>query len=305
MKIQKVVALFFLGVSLILSGNFNLSAEDGYKLWLRYARLDNPQRYSQYASQIVVQGESPTAEVIRSELKNGLHAMFARDVLLSDSNTESGAIVGGTPASSPIIASLGLQAKLQRLGHDGYVIYSTTKSDHAMTVIASQSEAGALYGTFHFLRLVQTRQDIAHLDISEKPTLQRRWLDHWDNPDGSVERGYAGSSLWRWNELPGKLDRRYIDYARANASLGINGVVLNNVNAKPEQLNTEYLMKTAALADVFRPYGIRVYLSANFAAPRSVGGLKTADPLDPEVRKWWQEKADEIYRLISDWRLHP
>ena len=217
-----------------------------------------------------MEGGSPTVEVIRSELKNGLRAIFGHDVLLSDSNTESGAIVVGAPASSPIIASLGLQAKLQRLGHDGYVIYSTTNSDDAMTVIASQSEAGALYGTFHFLRLIQTRQSMAHLDISEKPMLQRRLLDHWDNPDGSVERGYAGSSLWRWNELPGKLDRRYIDYARANASIGINGVVLNNVNAKPEQLDTEYLMKTAALADLFRPYGIRVYLSANFAAPMRV-----------------------------------
>jgi alpha-glucuronidase len=280
-----------------------LKAEDGYLLWLRYPKIDDGQlrqTYSESANGIVVQGKSPTLTVIRTELQRGLSGLLANDFSSNGMIAQGGDIVIGTPSSSPIIARLGLQSKLKALGDDGYVICSVTNSGCPVIVIASQSEVGALYGTFHFLRLIQTRQDIAHLAISEKPMLQRRLLDHWDNLNGSVERGYAGKSLWQWDELPGKIDPRYVDYARANASLGINGAVLNNVNAKPEQLATSYLKKAAALADVFRPYGIRVYLSANFAAPLSLGGLKTADPLDSNVRKWWKDKADEIYALIPD-----
>jgi len=125
-------------------------------------------------------------------------------------------------------------------------------------------------------------------------------LDHWDNLDGYVERGYAGRSLWEWQTLPEWRDPRYTDYARANASLGINGTVLNNVNANAQSLAPQYLAKAAALADVFRPYGIRVYLSARFSAPIELGGLKTADPLDPAVQRWWRDKADEIYQRIPD-----
>ena len=125
-------------------------------------------------------------------------------------------------------------------------------------------------------------------------------LNHWDNLDRTVERGYAGFSLWDWHKLPDYLDPRYTDYARANASLGINGTVLTNVNANATSLLPEYLAKAAALAAVFRPYGIRVYLTARFSAPVEIGGLKTADPLDPVVAGWWKRKADEIYALIPD-----
>jgi alpha-glucuronidase len=125
-------------------------------------------------------------------------------------------------------------------------------------------------------------------------------LDHWDNLDRSVERGYAGQSLWNWQALPGPPDPRYTDYARANASIGINGAVLNNVNAAAEVLTEDHLKKVAAIADRLRPWGVRVYLSARFSAPIDISGLKTADPLDPAVRGWWKATADEIYRLIPD-----
>jgi len=134
-----------------------------------------------------------------------------------------------------------------------------------------------------------------------------RLLNHWDNPDGTVERGYSGRSIWKWNEIPtgkGKLPKaladKYNEYGRLNQSFGINGTVLNNVNAKPMMLSTDMLKKTAKIADVLRPYGIRVYLSVNFASPKALGDLKTADPLDPKVAKWWVKKADEIYKLIPD-----
>ena len=147
---------------------------------------------------------------------------------------------------------------------------------------------------------MQTGQPISALDIAERPRAERRVLNHWDNLDGSIERGYAGQSLWKWAELPSRIDPRVEDYARANASIGINGTAINSVNANPQSLTRPYLEKAAALANAFRPYGIRVYLSANFAAPKTIGGLPTADPLDPAVARWWRDKASEIYALIPD-----
>ena len=136
--------------------------------------------------------------------------------------------------------------------------------------------------------------------LRSAPKIKLRVLDHWDNLDESVERGYAGQSLWDWWTLPDFRDPRYTDYARANASIGINGTVLNNVNAKADSLTAPYIAKAAALADVFRPWGIKVYLSVKFSAPIELGGLKTADPRDPAVAAWWKAKADEIYRAIPD-----
>jgi alpha-glucuronidase len=167
-------------------------------------------------------------------------------------------------------------------------------------VIASAGELGALYGAFHLLRLLQDGRPLSELDVSEAPRIRRRLLNHWDNLDGTIERGYAGSSLWDWDELPGRVDPRLRDYARANASLGINGAVLNNVNADPRALESGHLAKVAAVADVLRPYGVRVHLSANFSAPAVIGGLPASDPADPRVASWWREKAAEIYRLIPD-----
>lgn len=166
--------------------------------------------------------------------------------------------------------------------------------------VSSQTGAGVLYGVFTLLRLLNTgRIDENFVQIADSPKISWRILNHWDNLDRSVERGYAGKSLWKWDDLP-KIERRYVDYARIVASVGINGSVLNNVNANPIFLTSEYLKKTAALADVFRDYNVKVFLSVNFAAPISLSGLSTADPLDDAVRLWWKNKAAEIYALIPD-----
>ncbi|HAQ75545.1 MAG TPA: alpha-glucuronidase, partial [Hyphomonas sp.] len=133
-----------------------------------------------------------------------------------------------------------------------------------------------------------------------RPKTKLRLLNHWDNLDRHVERGYAGQSIWDWHRLPDYLDPKYTDYARANASIGLNGVSLTNVNADATVLTAPYLEKVAALADVFRPYGIRVYLTARFSAPMELGGLDTADPRDAEVQAWWQAKVDEIYTHVPD-----
>ena len=177
------------------------------------------------------------------------------------------------------------------IAKDGYAI----KSQDGKTVITAASDAGLLYGAYHLLRLQQTGKDCASLNISEVPAYDLRILNHWDNPDGTVERGFAGHSIFV-NPEPARMKM----YGRANASIGINGTVLNNVNAKPEALSTESLQKAKNIADQLRPYGIRVYLSINFASPIKVGGLKTADPLDADVIRWWKNKVNEIYQLIPD-----
>jgi alpha-glucuronidase len=296
------LALFALAAAPLL-GPGRAEAETGYDLWLRYVRVENEAERSAYrkaTSAIVVEGDSPTAVVIRDELRRGLSGLLGGETPVAAVVRADGAIVVGTPATSPLVAGLKWVEPLARVGPEGYLIRSTRIGGHSVTVIASEGAAGTLYGTFHFLRLMQTRQTIADLDVAQRPRIARRVLDHWDNLDGTIERGYAGPSLWQWAELPGRVDPRTLDYARANASIGINGTVINNVNARPESLDASYLGKTAALAKALRPYGLRVYLSANFAAPKLLGGLSTADPLDPAVAKWWRDKASEIYRLIPD-----
>lgn len=275
--------------------------EDGYRLWLRYDPLPAKaiEIYKTRVTAVVVQGNSATLDAIRRELVSGCSGLLGSAVPDSG-DVKDGAVVVGTPQSSPLIAGLRWQAQLAQLGPEGFRIRSLKFGAHSVTVIASNGEIGALYGTFHFLRLMQSLQPINKLDVSQKPRLQLRMLDHWDNLDGSVERGYAGRSLWNWGALPGTIDPRLRDYARANASVGINGSVLNNVNANAQILTADYLRKVSAIADVFRPLGVRVYLSARFSAPMELGGLKTADPLDAEVAVWWKKKADEIYQLIPD-----
>ena len=275
-------------------------AEDGYELWLRYHPLPTAQaaRYRSHASELVAGAATPTQAVTRSELQRGLDGLLGQQLPLSEQVIHDGAIIVGTPSSSALIARLHLP--MQDIGNEGYVIRSATVDGHAATVIAAQTDVGALYGAFHFLRLLQTDQPVERLDVRETPQVKLRVLDHWDYLNGQVERGYAGASIWDWWKLPDWRAPRYTDYARANASIGINGTVLNNVNAGATILTPAYLPKVAALADVFRPYGIKVYLSIRFSAPIEIGGLRTADPLNPQVQAWWRAKADEIYQLIPD-----
>ena len=275
-------------------------AEDGYELWLRYKPVGASvaKEYQSRTVELVAPTQTPTQRLTRDELGRGLQGLLSRTPHSSERITVEGAIVVGTPASLRTVAAF--KPDLAGLGREGYLIRSVSVEGHSATLIAANEDIGALYGAFHFLRLLQTRQSLRDLDIREAPKVKLRVLDHWDNLDRSVERGYAGASIWDWHKLPGWRDPRYTDYARANASIGINGTVLNNVNSKALILTPMYLEKVKALADAFRPWGIRVYLSARFSAPTEIGGLKTADPFDPEVRKWWKAKAAEIYRYVPD-----
>ena len=208
---------------------------------------------------------------------------------------------------------------------EGYNIYArpAQQGDNIQyeATITASNPIGLLYGAYELIRLQNTdayntgsgnQQNFSKaIDETEKPQVGLRILNHWDNLDGSIERGYAGKSIFKWEEIKlgknGKggsisksLHDRLITYARANASLGINGSVLNNVNASPKMMTAEYINKVKIIANILRPYGIRVYLSINFASPMALGYTKTADPLDKKVQQWWKKKAKEIYAAIPD-----
>jgi alpha-glucuronidase len=289
-----VVFLFMYGRS---------EADDGYRLWLRYEPIASREKLNAYKAAITeinLEGDSPTLNAAREELSKGLAGLLGTPLPFVQKITKPGALVVGTPKSSETMAALGLQDKLKDAGEEGFLILTTKVNGKKCTVIAANNDIGILYGVFHFLRLLQTHQNIDSLSITSAPKIKLRLLNHWDNLNRTVERGYAGFSLWDWHLLPDYISPRYKDYARANASIGINGAVLTNVNANSQVLTGMYLEKVAALAEVFRPYGIKVYLTARFSAPVEIGGLQTADPLEPQVRAWWREKAEEIYRHIPD-----
>lgn len=257
-----------------------VSAEDGSNLWMRY-------KGGQEAKVTLTKGISPTPtlRIAMTELSRNWHG--------SETITLQHTMVGTKPEAYTIL----------RQG-DGIQLSSST-------------DAGLLYAAYHVLRLQQTGQLkllAENTPLTETPDNDIRILNHWDNPDGTVERGYAGRSLWKWDEIPAKqkigkeakwtqnpgLRDRILQYARANASIGINATVLNNVNAKPLMLSSDMMAKAASIADVIRPYGMRVYLAVNFGSPRAIGGLDTADPLTPEVIRWWKNKVDTLYSLIPD-----
>ncbi|WP_259016912.1 alpha-glucuronidase family glycosyl hydrolase [Emticicia fluvialis] len=263
-------------------------ADDGSRLWLKYDLLKDPVLRTSYTSStrfIVAHDESPIIKTAVTELQSGLGGLLGRRIqVYSKADTRTGGIILHLDNEAPLLI------------HDGFSI----RSQKGNIVISARNPSGILYGTFELLRYIQTSKSLQSLNLVSNPKVKLRMLNHWDNANGTVERGYAGSSMWKWPELPFRIDPRYIQYARANASIGINAASINNVNASSRFLTAEYLEKIKAVADVLRPYGISVFISVNFRSPRTLGGLKTSDPLDPEVKKWWNEKTKEIHQYIPD-----
>ncbi|QQT29325.1 alpha-glucuronidase [Sphingobacterium siyangense] len=255
----------FLLLALLFIFPATLRSEDGSQLWLRFSKQVKPVGTIQ-----VIKGKS--TDVTLALAKQELECYWK----------------GGD-----VILKLDPSRKDLK---DGYQI---SQHENQVYMIAGQS-VGILYAVYHLLRLQETGAGIPRSGLVEIPAYDIRVLNHWDNLDGTIERGYAGHSLWNWEELPNKLSPRYEQYGRANASIGINATVLNNVNASSDLMKTDYLKKVKALADVFRKYGIKVYVSINFSSPQNIGGLTNSDPLNQEVKRWWKSKVKEIYALIPD-----
>ncbi|GAB3425383.1 alpha-glucuronidase family glycosyl hydrolase [Flindersiella endophytica] len=268
--------------------------EDGYDLWLRYRTIADGEVLQQYRAafdHVVVQGDHDVLRNAGAELSRGLTGLLGRPVPVRD-QIGRGAVVVGTSSADD----------LRGLGPEGFAISRLHDPDR--TVIESAGERGALYGAFRFLQHLQRQQPLDRLARTDRPASPLRMLNHWDNPNRTVERGYAGRSIFDWDELPG-LDERYTDYARMLASVGINHTVINNVNASAEFLRTERLPDLTALAGVFRSWGVRLWVSANYASPITLTNddpdpITVADPLDPRVQSWWRDKIDEIYQLVPD-----
>ena len=242
------------------------SSEDGSQLWLRYNKVNT--------CQVKTNGQSPTIDIAVRELSDYYQG--------------------------PTVTLMIDKEQKEPLINDGFIIKNDT--------IKACNDLGLLYGAYELLRLQKEDNPLLRSKeftrgIKSEPYYSLRLLNHWDNLDGSIERGYAGNSIF-WDKDQAKLSKnntqRLIEFARANASIGINGTVLNNVNASPKILTKPYLQEVKRIADILRPYGIRVYLSINFATPLALKQTKTADPLDKKVAEWWKKKAKEIYKLIPD-----
>jgi alpha-glucuronidase len=279
-------------------------AREDYNLWLGYRGIENSKAlddYTHLTRSIYFVSNSKILENAHNELAKGLSDMlgstsFHITSLANASNSMIIAKKSNLPRN--LLSEIGID--FDQLGKEGFLITTVHAEGKEMLILSANEDVGILYGVFRLLQFMQSQKDFIGIRVVDAPKIKLRMLDHWDNLDRTVERGYAGFSLWNWQKLPEFIDQRYIDYARANASIGINGTVFTNVNANAWVLTPMYLDKVEALANVFRDYGIKVYLTARFSSPIELGGLPTADPLNEEVRRWWNEKAAEIYKRIPD-----
>jgi alpha-glucuronidase len=253
-------------------------AEDGSAAWLRYAPLTNPTPYASLPTRIVSTDTSSTGRAAAEELRRGLTSMLGRPFVVASAGR--GAIIILTSN-----AHLPSETYRIRRGLDGLHIEAS-------------SPTAELYGVFHFLERIASQQPI--LNETQSPAAPIRWTDEWDNLNGTIERGYAGPSIFFENGHVKQDLTRAGEYARLLASIGINGCNVNNVNADLQTLTEEHLHEFARIAEVFRPWGVKLALSIDLTSPQVVGGLDTFDPLDPKVAAWWQAKVDEIYKLIPD-----
>ena len=274
--------------------------EDGYDLWLRYRQVTDRRLLAAYRrafTHIVPVGDGAVTGSAAGELARGLSGLLGQPVEQEPAPRGDGAVIVGTPDSSDEVAQSIAPAELAQVGPEGYLIRRIRFHGKNAVVVASPGERGALYGAFALLRHLQTYRAVDELEATERPALGLRLVNHWDNLDRTVERGYAGLSVFHWDELPEVLPH-YADYARTLASVGINGAVINNVNANALFLADDFIAKLPGLVEVLRSWGITLYLSANFASPIVLDGLPTADPFDPGVQTWWRQKVDTIYAAI-------
>src|SRR4051812_12755035 len=299
---RKVTARDWLLFALMLLLPSFAFSETGYDAWLRYARLDSKDA-AQYASlpdKIVAVEASAIMSSAESELLRGINGLLGKTLRLQTAADYSGVILLATRKNlATFDKSLDL-SEVANLQGDGYCLKWFESNGKQSLAIVGTTDRGALYGVFALLRMIATQKPIDRLDICASPAAPIRILNQWDNLDGSIERGYAGKSIFWENDHVVKDLSRVRDYARLMASVGINGCSINNVNADARVVTDEYLPELSRVADAFRPWGVRLYVSLNFASPRDVGGVKTFDPLDPAAVAFWKQAVDNVYRAIPD-----
>ncbi len=286
-KFNKTCQIITFVIFILLQKTLVIKANNGYDLWLKQTKISSPVKLKEYGfiKSIYLPTIASNEIGIKAKdiLKSGLKNMLGKTIFESK-NINSATIV------------YEIQANNNKINEEGYEIIVNNKKIE----IKAKTSKGLLYGTFFLLSKIQTQASISDFNIIDSPKIKWRMLNHWDNLDRTVERGYAGFSIFNWHELPENLDQQYTHYALANASVGINAIVLTNVNANALILRPDYLEKVGALAKIFRPFGIKVFNTARFSAPIELGKLTTANPKDLEIQQWWKNKIDEIYSQIPD-----
>jgi len=279
----------------------SLQAETGSSAWLRYAALDDAavRQYRQSVpAEIAAVGDSILIQSASQELISGIRGMLGRTLRVEARLSGAAAIVLGTLAT--MRKSLPQFQLTGTLGEDGYWLKTIFVDGMRYTIVTAENDRGVLYGAFSLLRKIALGESVENLDEKQSPYAPVRWVNQWDNLDGSIERGYGGRSIFWENRLARADLTRVNAYGRMLASLGINGCAINNVNSDPRILAPEFIPEAVRIADAFRPWGVRVALAVDFGSPRNLGGLDTFDPLDPRVVAWWESKVDELYRAIPD-----
>ena len=278
-------------------------SETGEQGWLRYAALPPQavQQYKKMPQHVVAIGQSAVSHSAASELARGLHSMLGENFTVSSTLSNEDSFVLGTPTEIQLL--LPTWKLSSPLAPEGFSLAQFAAQGHSYWVLAGGTDRGELYGVFRILELVAQQKQVG--PDSEAPASPIRWVNQWDNFDGSIERGYAGPSIFfEGGHVRADL-ARVSEYGRLLASVGINGVTVNNVNSDLHTLEPEMIRELARIADALRPWGVRMSLSVDLSSPQAVGHLHTFDPVDPVVAAWWRKKADEIYKVIPDFaRLH-
>jgi len=279
-------------LALALAGGSG-AAQTADQAWLRHHGYHGR---TEIPLQVRTLGQSALVHSAAQELQLGIEGLTGASSYIGDKALEGETVVGTTKEVHEAFP----EVAIPDLGPEGYGLHWTKIKDHTLLFVTGSDEHGVLYGVFALLRLLATGQDLTHLDLRSHPAMPIRWVDEWDNPDGSIERGYAGRSIFFEGGNVRDDLAPVAEYARLLASVGINGVNVNNVNAAPQLLDSDHIKQLARIADAMRPWGVRLALSVAIASPQKIGGLPTYDPLDSTVRAWWSAKADEIYALIPD-----
>jgi alpha-glucuronidase len=275
-------------------------AETGYQAWLRYAPLPAPimARIGSVPTSVTLVDDSPVLRSARDEVVRGLSSILATPITSSTTLPSAPTILLGTlDRIRRLVPAAPMPADLTP---DGFWLGTTTLRGHTVCVVAGPNERGVLYGAFALLQRIARGENVSRLNERQEPAAPIRWVNHWDNLDGTIERGYAGRSIFF--ESGRVLDdlTRVRDYGRLLASVGINGVTVNNVNANPLVITDAFIPQIARIADVLRPWGVAVSVSVDFSSPRRIGGLDTFDPLDARVAAFWKDRVDALYRSIPD-----